>query len=252
MKNLRILIVDDDQTMTRTLADILTFYGYEVTQASSSPQAIEKVKAEIFDLVISDIKMPNMNGIDLHREIIHLQPGLPLVLMTAYAAEELIQEGLDEGVIDALEKPLDLPLLLDFLAWFAESRTITVMDDDPAFCQTLSDVLERHGFRVIIVTDPQCDIEQTINEAQIILLDMKLDRVSGEKILGDIRARCSDLPVLLVTGYRQEMANAIQNALELGAYTCLYKPLDIPELLETLARVRLGVLRGAIKEGRGR
>lgn len=251
MRRLRILIVDDDQTMTHTLADILTFNGYDVVQASSGSQAIEEAKAEAFDLVLSDIKMPHMNGVDLYRELVRLQPGLPLVLMTAYAAQDLIQQGLDEGVVDALEKPLDLPLLLDFLAWFAESRTITVMDDDPGFCQTMNDILERHGFRVLTITDPHTDIEQLVDEAQIILLDVKLNHVDGAEVFRRIRARCPDLPVLLVTGYQQEMNDAIQRALELGAYTCLYKPLDIRELLEALARVRLVALRGAIKEGRG-
>lgn len=252
MRKLRILIVDDDQSMTRTLADILAFNGYEVVQASSGSQAIEEAKTGVFDLVLSDIKMPHMNGVDLYRELVRLQPGLPLVLMTAYAARDLIQQGLDEGVVDALEKPLDLPLLLDFLAWFAESRTITVMDDDPGFCQPLNDILARHGFRVLTITDPHADIEQIVEDAQIILLDMKLDHVGGTDVLRRIRVHCPELPVLLVTGYRHEMTDAIHRALELGAYTCLYKPLDIHELLETLARIRLVALRGAIKEGRGK
>jgi len=190
-----------------------------------------------------------MNGVELHRELRRVQPGLPLVLMTAYAAKELIRQGLEEGVIDAVDKPLDIQRLLDFLDRLAESRTITVVDDDPAFCQTLSDMLERSGFRVATITDPYADVEQVVDEAQFILLDIKSDHIGGEDALRRIRARYPDLRGLLVTGYRQEMSTAMRSALELGAYPCLYKPLGIPELLLTLAQVRLEQLRSAIKTG---
>jgi two-component system response regulator HydG len=242
-EGLRILIVDDDRSMTQTLVDILTLKGHEAVEAVSGPEAIDKARARTFDLVLSDVKMPGMNGVELQRELRRVQPGLPVVLMTAYAVEELIQQGLAEGVIDAMEKPLDLQRLLDFLTRLAESRIITVVDDDPTFCQTLGDILERHGFRVVMITDPHTDVEQIVGEAQIILLDMKLDRTGGQDILQRIRAHSPDLPVLLVTGYRQEMSTAIQDALELGAYACLHKPLDVSELLRTLALVCLEELR---------
>ena len=78
---------------------------------------------------------------------------------------------------------------------------------------------------------------------------MKLDHINGQDVLQEIRAHYPDLPVLLITGYRQEMSAAIQRALDLNAYACLYKPLIIPELLQTIADVRLGQLRNIIKKG---
>jgi DNA-binding NtrC family response regulator len=246
---LRILIVDDDRNISHTLADILALKGHETAQAASGPEAIEQAQARTFDLVLSDIRMPGMNGVELHRELRRIQPGLPVVLMTAYPVEELIHQGLKEGVIDAVDKPLDIQRLLDFLDRLAESRTLTVVDDDPAFCQTLGGILEQRGFRVVTITDPHTDVEQIVDEAQIILLDMRLENIGGEAVLRGIRARDPDLPVLLVTGYRQEMSGAIQRALDVGAFACLYKPLDIPELLRTLAQVRLGEMRSAIKKG---
>jgi two-component system response regulator HydG len=247
--SLRILIVDDDQSMTHTLADILTLKGHHMVEAASGPQAIEEARAMTFDLVLSDIRMPGMDGVELHRELRRIQPGLPMVLMTAYSAEELIQQGLEEGVIGAVDKPLDIQMVLDFLASLAEPRTIAVVDDDPIFCQTLGDILERLGFCVVTICDSHFGVEQLGLEAQVILLDMKLNQIGGQDIVRRLKAHYPGLPVLLVTGYRDEMSTAIQSALELGAYACLHKPLDIPELLRTLAQMRLGELRGAIKKG---
>ena len=67
---------------------------------------------------------------------------------------------------------------------------------------------------------------------------MKLDRIGGLKVLKEIRARYPHLPVILVTGYREEMAVAIEAARQIGAYACLYKPFEIEELLQLLTQVR--------------
>jgi two-component system response regulator HydG len=246
---LRILIVDDDRRMTHTLADILVLAGHEVVEATSGPDAILKANTMIFDCALSDIKMPGMNGLDLYRELRKIQPGLPVVLMTAYAADNIVRQGLEEGVITAMEKPLDIQLLLAFCASLAKSRTIAVVDNDPIFCQTLGDILELRGFRVVKVSEAFTDVERIAADTQIILLDMKLNHINGREVLEEIRAQYPDLPVLLITGYRQEMSAAIQCALDLNAYACLYKPLILPELLQTIAEVRLGQLRNIIKKG---
>jgi len=239
----RILIVDDDQRMTRTLADILKLSGYEAVEAASGPQALESARTQTFDCVLSDVRMPDMNGVELHRLLRQAQPGLPVVLMTAYAADELVRQGLDEGIVGALNKPLDIAHLLGFFASLAENRTIAIVDDDPAFGRTLADILRGRGFNVAQITDPHIDVDFMASDAQTILLDLKLNSVSGLDLLQRIRARYTSLPVLLITGYREEMADAIRSALAINAYACLYKPLEIPALLEQLAQFQLTRLR---------
>jgi DNA-binding NtrC family response regulator len=92
------------------------------------------------------------------------------------------------------------------------------------------------------------DVELMTAEAQVVLLDMKLNGISGVDVLKQIRQRHPDLPVLMVTAYRQEMAAAIQAALAINAFTCLYKPLEIPALLQTLSDLQLKRLRKVIKK----
>jgi CheY-like chemotaxis protein len=246
-QNLRILVVDDDRRMTRTLADILSLSGHQVEEAWSGAEALAKARELPFDCVLTDIKMPEMDGVEMHRQLREAQPGLPVVLMTAYASDELIHRGLDDGVVGVLEKPLDISLLLQFLASMVKHHVIVVVDDDPVFCHTLDDILRMRGFWVTGITDPHADVEQIAGQAQVILLDMKLNSVSGADILRSIREKYADLPVILVTGYREEMASAIQGALEIKAYTCLYKPLEVPQLLHLLADFQLNRLRKLLK-----
>jgi CheY-like chemotaxis protein len=246
-QNLHILLVDDDRRITRTLSDILNVSGYETTEASSGPDALEKARTMKFDCVISDIKMPEMDGVELHRRLREIQPGLPVILMTAYAADILTHQGLSDGVVGVLDKPLDINQLLGFLTSLAKNHTITIVDDDPAFCKTLDDILYKRGFRVAQITNPHMDMDPIISESQVILLDMKLNSINGLDVLKDIRARYPALPVLMVTGYRQEMAAVIQGALDINAFTCLYKPLEIPQLLQMLAEIQVENLRGLLK-----
>ena len=244
---LNLLIVDDDQRMTRTLADILRLDGHEAVEASSGPQALEKVKTQVFDCVLTDVRMPNMDGVELHRQLRQIQPGLPVILMTAYAADSLTRQGLDEGVVGVLDKPLDINHLLGFLTSLAKNRTIVIVDDDQAFCKTLDDILHQRGFKVAQFTDPHVNVDLITTDAQVILLDLKLNGINGMDVLKDIRKNNPNLPVLLVTGYRKEMENVIQSALEINAYTCLYKPLEIPQLLQMLSEFQTKRLRTLLK-----
>lgn len=245
---LRILIVDDDQRMTRTLADILKLAGHEPMEAWSGAQALNMIRTQAFDCVLTDVRMPGMDGVEFHRQLRQSQPGLPVVLMTAFTADDVIQRGLEDGVVGVLDKPLDITHLLGFFASLAHNRTIAIVDDDPAFCKTLGNILRQRGFNVTQITDPHADVEAMASEAQVILLDMKLNRINGLDVLKTIRARYPSMPVLLVTGYRQEMAEIIHAALEIKAFACLYKPLEIPDLLEKLSRIQLERLRSALKK----
>lgn len=246
-QKLRILVVDDDRRMTHTIADILTLSGYEVSQAQSGPEALEMIRAQIFDCVLTDVKMPEMNGVELHRCLREIQPGLPVVLMTAYAADSLIRQGLDEGVVGVFDKPLNINQLLNFFASLARRRVVAIVDDDPAFCQTLKDILDMRGFKSEKITDPHISVEKIAGDAQVVVLDMKLNSITGLDLLKDIRKQYAELPVVLVTGYRQEMSAAIQAALKIDAFACLYKPLEVSRLLEMLASLQVTRLRSLLK-----
>ena len=114
-ESLRVLVVDDDPSTAKTLNDILRATGHRAEMAHSGLEALARVKQATFDCLVSDIRMPGMNGVELYRAIKAHQPNLPTVLMTAYAADRLVGEGLEEGAMAALTKPLDIERLLELL-----------------------------------------------------------------------------------------------------------------------------------------
>src|SRR6267378_825260 len=100
----KILVVDDEQSMTQFLSIVLRKEGYLVTAVNNGKDALEKVKAEGFDVVITDIKMPGMDGIQLLQQIKKHDPSLPVVIMTAYASQQSAIDAVNHGAFQYLIK----------------------------------------------------------------------------------------------------------------------------------------------------
>ena len=100
----KILVVDDEQSMTQFLGIVLRKEGYQVTTVNSGREALERVKADHFDVVITDIKMPGMDGIQLLQGIKKVDATLPVVIMTAYASQQSAIDAVNLGAFQYLIK----------------------------------------------------------------------------------------------------------------------------------------------------
>lgn len=103
----RILIVDDQEMMRDSLASLLAREGHEVVAANDGPVALTKLAERRFDLMISDLKMPRMTGIDLLIEARKIRNDMPIVLMTAFASVATAVEAMKLGAYDYIQKPFD-------------------------------------------------------------------------------------------------------------------------------------------------
>ncbi len=237
-KKIKILVVDDDRSMVRTIRDILKVKGYETSEAYAGEEAVGKVQSDPPDCVLMDIKMPGIDGIETLRLIKGISPGLPVVLMSAYTTEEQEEEARKLGADTVFTKPVDLGMLFSFLALLRKEESILIVDDDPDFSGFVGDVLRSRGYRVETEAGPENvlgHIEQDYNLT--ILLDLKLGDTNGLEVLKTVRSSYPSQPVVLVTGYRDEMADSIEKGLEIGAYTCLYKPFEMEGMLGTIREI---------------
>lgn len=103
-----LLVVDDDPGMTETLVDIFSDMGYCADAAPDGYTAVEMVKKKTYSLVLIDIKMPGMNGIETFKELKKISPSVRAIMMTAYSVESLVREALDNGAVAVMYKPLDI------------------------------------------------------------------------------------------------------------------------------------------------
>ncbi|MFO7569342.1 MAG: sigma-54 dependent transcriptional regulator [Smithellaceae bacterium] len=106
-KDLDILIVDDDAAHRLMLKKLLGGWGYQVFEADDGAGAIEAVRNRAFDLVLMDIRMVNVSGLEALEQIRGINPSIPVMLMTAYASVDTAVSALKKGAYDYLTKPLD-------------------------------------------------------------------------------------------------------------------------------------------------
>ena len=111
----RILIVDDEESMRDTMEIMLKKEGFDVGSAESGAKALERIGQEDYDLVITDLKMPGMSGIELIEQLIEQSPGISIIVMTAYATKGQAITALNLGASFFIEKPFKKPELLNYI-----------------------------------------------------------------------------------------------------------------------------------------
>ncbi|WET40425.1 sigma-54-dependent response regulator transcription factor ZraR [Citrobacter enshiensis] len=122
-----ILVVDDDISHCTILQALLRGWGYDVALAYGGREAIAQVREHVFDLVLCDVRMAEMDGIETLKEIKALNPAIPILIMTAYSSVETAVEALKAGALDYLIKPLDFDSLQDTIEKaLAHTRNIAV------------------------------------------------------------------------------------------------------------------------------
>ena len=113
MEQLRILIVDDETDLVSTLAERLTLRGFQVEVATSVTDALRHVSEGNFSVLIIDVKMPGIGGLELMAQIKREHPDLPVILFTGHSSVADAERGMREGAHDYLMKPIDIEKLIE-------------------------------------------------------------------------------------------------------------------------------------------
>ncbi len=111
-----ILIVDDNEELCKNLCDILELKGYDAQKAYDGYHAIECINSKDFSIVIMDIKMPGISGLDTLKILNQLNPKTTVIMITAFADDILYKEGLKNDAFKIIQKPIDIDKLLNILA----------------------------------------------------------------------------------------------------------------------------------------
>jgi len=235
-KDVSILIVDDQINMLETFADILGDKGYKVTAAEDGYTAIDKVKRQSFDVIFMDIKMPGINGVQTFREIKKINPKTAVIMMTAYSVEGLVREAIEEGAYTVIYKPFEIEKVVETIERVLKTILVLIVDDRYEDRETLKDILEDKGYKVIEADSGYKAIELVKKgKYNIILLDIKMPDIDGVKTFEEIHRINPNVPVIMVTGYSAE--ELVQEALNKGAYACITKPFDIEKILSVMEKV---------------
>ncbi len=139
-----LLVVDDEPQMLIAIHETLRRSGYSVTTAGSGMEALTKLKEKYYQLVITDMRMPEISGIDLLRRVKNMAPQTPVILLTAYGTIQNAVDAMRDGASDYLLKPFSAESLesvvrrtLNAASKKNERASRTIITQDPAFSRTL-------------------------------------------------------------------------------------------------------------------
>lgn len=237
LKRNRILIADDEPNMRLTLRDIMEDVGYQVVTASTGEEAIHLCKESEFDIVLMDVRMPGLSGVDAFREIRRYREGIKVILMSAYTVDDLKFAALDDGAIAFLPKPLDMQKTIELIN-DARETAILVVEDDETVSKPLVEKLKAEGYKVTSTRSPHDALELVEQiKFDLIFVDVNLPVMNGLELYLAIKKITPTSVAIMMTGMEEEFLDIAKQAVSKNAYTFIRKPLDIDYTISMIERV---------------
>lgn len=139
----KVLIIDDEQEFTEALAERMTNRGMDVSTSSSAIEGLKSVEEKSFDVVVLDLQMPEMDGIETLKILKKKKPELQVILLTGHATVEKGIEAMKLGAMDLLEKPADLTTLTEKIKKAQAKKMILV---EKKAEERIKDIMETRGW----------------------------------------------------------------------------------------------------------
>lgn len=235
-----ILVVDDDPTTCRELQKELRRNFFPTYVAESSRDALEILSKNKIDIILLDIFMPDIDGLDMLEKVKSKWPSIEVIIITGYSSQDVAIKALRRGAIDYLEKPINYEELNTSIGRAMEKitenadltyrHTILLVDDDETATKRLSRILSKEGYEVFTANDGKeglAIINQ--NKIDILIADIEMPIMGGIELLQKVKKFQKDIEVIMMTGFGDESL-AIE-ALRKGAINYLRKPIDLDEVL---------------------
>jgi DNA-binding NtrC family response regulator len=250
-----VLVVDDEEVLRETMVEILIRGGFHATGTPGGDAALKELGRNSYDLLISDVMMPKMNGMELVTKVHENIPGLETIVMSGHGTEATKSKLDMMGVYGFLEKPIRAADLIAIAGKAVKSNRlerigyekkdpqlvfsrerILIADDDLTMLELLYDVLSQHGYDVTTVRNGQLAYEKLlINDYDMIILDINMPGTNGIETIKTIRENDLFTYVLLISG--EAVKSEIQEAITNGANKFLAKPFKTSVLLELVGKV---------------
>jgi DNA-binding NtrC family response regulator len=233
MAAVRVLVVDDEPGLRTTLAANLELEGFEVVEAESGAHALALAQEDgTFDVVLTDIRMPGMNGVELFHALQKARPGLPVILSTAFALEDLTRDALQAGAFTLLPKPSDVEHVAATLSRAAR-KPFVILASDPSWGQSCATAMREAGLRVEYAPGTEEAIHRATDE-DVDVCVIEVARL-GPDAVRELQRRAPKLALVAVFGRVGELKEQVPGA---GAVVCLRQPVEPRELVQIVAESR--------------
>jgi DNA-binding response OmpR family regulator len=226
--------VDDDRDHAESVADVLEIRGYIPTVAVSGEQGIARFREGDFDIVLMDVKLPGMNGVETFFEFRKIRPAARVLMMTGYSVEALVAQAVENGALGVLHKPFAITELLDTLDRVKPRGMVLVADDDPDFASSIEPILRQNGYVVEIASNGGAALAKAVAPGvNCLILDLRMPLLSGLEVYLKLKETGADLPTIFVTGFVDDNHDTLKRINGFGQ-ELLIKPFDPTHLLHAV------------------
>jgi len=255
---LRLLLVDDEVEFLAAMTPGLIRRGFEVRVAENGHAALDLLRTETVDVVVLDVKMPGIDGVETFHEIKRVAPGLPVILLTGHGSIPQAFETSRDGVANYLAKPCEVQRLADAARQAVADRTVDtapshaipadirllLVDDDRDFTEALVPALERRGVRVSAPPSGAQALEEVaLRRFDVAIVDVRMPDIDGLTLLRQLREVDPRLEVIVLTGHPS--IDDVRRGLQEGAFDYLTKPQRVEDVV---SRVRAAHERRSARE----
>lgn len=195
------LLVDDNVAFAENLAEIMRDAGDEVSIASGGVEALAQVKAKRFDAVLTDMRMPVMNGAQLVHELRAVDPGIPVLVATAYSGDDDLRVARNEGLLAVLSKPLKLERLMELLRAARRNGLVALVEDDETLSDNMSELLRSRGLTAVTAAS----VTETERLGPVkpfaALVDLRVPGGPDGEAMRRLSLKYPGIPILVVTAH---------------------------------------------------
>lgn len=233
-EKVKILVVDDEPSMRLTLSEILIGKGYDVETVEDGVHALEAVQKTKFRLILIDVKMPGMSGIEAYEKIKKIDPTVAVIVMTGFALENELKHAIREGAFSVVYKPLDMDHLLGLIKETQENRVfVLVVDDDANDHAAVMEIMSKKGYSVVRV-DSQESCLQHLHEKKfnMVIIDKHVFGFDSLGLIKKVKDIQPDVGIVRVTS--SSSSDWIEQAMKDGSLTLVRKPIDPAVLLMSI------------------
>ena len=256
MNKTRLLLVDDEEEFLTSSSQALGRRGFDVNVALNGVTALEMVEKSEYDVVVLDVKMPDIDGVEVFRQIRKKLPDLPVILLTGHGSIDDAFQTSKDGIADYLAKPIDIEELAVCIRGivekaesnrekngiaaeqigFEEIVRVMLIDDEVEFLESMKKVLQRRKMEVI-TSESGREALALLKESlvDVVVLDVKMPDMDGLEVLRHIKQDFPSVEVILLTGHPS--VETAMEGIKTGASEYIKKLPEVDELAATIHKL---------------
>lgn len=235
MKTINLLIIDDNQDLADGFAVILADQGFEVSIAYNGNDGLCAFADNPADLVLLDINLPDINGVEVYRRLHKIDPAIRVLIMTGYCVEQILEQVIDSGNVEVFQRPFAIDQVFDAFSRKHDENLILIADDDPFFAGTLSSYFSEYGLKPLLASNYQQALDGVVDKpVEILVLDLHIPIICALEVYLNLKQQNKIIKTVIVTGNINNGEHTDDPLHSASVTGCLFKPFTPTHLLTAI------------------